>query len=108
MLFYKKTFNLIKKNTFNYYILIQTSSAKTWLSFIKKFKYIYFQSILTQIKKYTFIKSAHKYSSAKRQIISKIFLYSNSFFLKKKDFSFLRFFLLYSPAGLSISLKKKT
>ncbi len=107
MLFSKKIFKCFKKYTFFYQILIQTTSKNIWLNFIKKFKNLQFLNLPTKTKSYTFIKSAHKHSTAKRQIISKIFSYINIFFLKKKKFFYFRFFLLYFPPGLIILLKKK-
>jgi hypothetical protein len=107
MLFYQKTFKCFKKDLFFYQLIIQTASKNIWLNFIKKFKFLQFSSLPIKIKKYFFIKSPHKYSTSKRQIISKIFSYKNILFLKKKEFFYFRFFLLYFPPGLIIILNKK-
>lgn len=106
MLFSKNLFKCTKKNTILYKILIQTLSKNIGLTFFKKFKLLQFQTLPLKTKIYTFIKSPHKYSSSKRQLISQIFTYITLLFLKKKEFFYFRFFLLYFPPGLIIRIKK--
>jgi hypothetical protein len=101
--FIKKYIPKIKKKQQNFRIIIRTSNIQIWHQYSKRFFFTYDQLPIKR-NYYTFLKSSHKYSTAKRQLLQKTYIFS--FICQSKQAKYLRFFLVFAPPGLEIMIKK--